>query len=123
MGPGLARQDAAGRVFGRFWNRTEPFFRSEPGPLAGYPDPLLTLVQTSASNHKKQTIRKVVAFSKQPAKADPIENTTSKTAKAPKVPQKQAPALDTGNYEVLGTSQLDYTILAGQKKETGELTF
>jgi len=42
-GPGLASQDAGGRVFGRFWNRTEPFFRSEPGPLAGYPDPLLTL--------------------------------------------------------------------------------
>jgi hypothetical protein len=42
-GPGLARQDAAGRVFGRFWNQTKPFFRSEPGPLAGYPHPLLTL--------------------------------------------------------------------------------
>jgi len=24
-------------------NQTKPFFRSEPGPLAGYPDPLLTL--------------------------------------------------------------------------------
>jgi hypothetical protein len=24
-GPGLARQDAAGQVFGRVWNRTEPF--------------------------------------------------------------------------------------------------
>jgi len=44
MGSGLARQDAACRVFGRFWYRTEPFFRSEPGPLAGYPDPLLTPV-------------------------------------------------------------------------------
>jgi len=42
-GPGLAHQDTAGRVFGRFWNRTESFFCSEPGPLAGYPDPLLTL--------------------------------------------------------------------------------
>ena len=43
-GPGLARQDSAGRVFGRFWNRTDPFLRSKPGPLAGYPDPLLTLI-------------------------------------------------------------------------------
>jgi len=43
-GPGLARQESAGRVFGRFWNRTDPFLRSKPGPLAGYPDPLLTLV-------------------------------------------------------------------------------
>jgi len=42
-GPGLDRQEAAGRVFGRFWNRNEPFFRSKPAPLAGYPDPLLTL--------------------------------------------------------------------------------
>jgi len=42
-GPGLARQESAGRVFGRFWNRTDPFLRSKPGPLAGYPDPLLTL--------------------------------------------------------------------------------
>jgi len=32
-----------GWVFGRFWNRTELFFRSGPGPLAGYTDPLLTL--------------------------------------------------------------------------------
>ena len=42
-GPGLARQESAGRVFGRFWNRTDPFLRSKPSPLAGYPDPLLTL--------------------------------------------------------------------------------
>ena len=45
-GPGLARLESAGRVFGRFWNRTDPFLRSKPGPLAGYPDPLLTLVVT-----------------------------------------------------------------------------
>jgi hypothetical protein len=42
-GPALARQESAGRVFGRFWNRTDPFLRSKPGPLASYPDPLLTL--------------------------------------------------------------------------------
>jgi len=44
-----------GRVFGRFWNRTEPFIRSKPGPLAGYPDPLLTLPQTTSSGKVKCT--------------------------------------------------------------------
>jgi len=48
-GPGLARQESAGRVFGRFWNRTDPFLRSKPGPLAGYPDPLLTLAICNAT--------------------------------------------------------------------------
>jgi len=43
-GPGLARQESAGRVYGRFWNWTDPFLRSKPGPLAGSPDPLLTLL-------------------------------------------------------------------------------
>ena len=38
------RQDRAVRFFGRVWNRTEPNRRSKPGPLAGYPDPLLTLL-------------------------------------------------------------------------------
>jgi len=42
-GPGLARQESAGRVFDRVWNRTDPFLRSKPGPLVGYADPLLTL--------------------------------------------------------------------------------
>ena len=42
-GLGLHHQEAAGRVFGWFWNGTEPFLRSNPGPLAGYPDPLPTL--------------------------------------------------------------------------------
>jgi hypothetical protein len=50
-GPGLARQESAGRVFGRFWNRTDPFLRSKPGPLAGYPDPLLTLVVGNRTMH------------------------------------------------------------------------
>jgi len=45
-GPGLACQESAGRVFGWFWNRTDPFLRSKPGLLAGYPDPLLTLVMS-----------------------------------------------------------------------------
>jgi len=43
-GQGLARQESAGRVFGRFWNRTDTFLQSKPGLLAGYPDTLLTLV-------------------------------------------------------------------------------
>ena len=42
-GPGLAGQESAGQVFGRFWNRTDRFLRSKHGPLASYPDPLLTL--------------------------------------------------------------------------------
>ena len=46
-GPGLDRQEAAGRVLGPFWNQTKPFFQSNLGPLEGYPDPLLTLVRTS----------------------------------------------------------------------------
>jgi hypothetical protein len=55
-GPGLARQHAAGWVLVRFSNRTELFFLSEPGPLAGFPDPLLTLtpgrVSTSSSLYR-----------------------------------------------------------------------
>jgi len=42
-GPGLDRQKAADRVFGRFWNGTKQFFRPKPGQLVGYPDLLLTL--------------------------------------------------------------------------------
>ena len=42
-GSGLARQESAGRVFGRVWNRTDSSLQSTPGPLAGYPYPLLTL--------------------------------------------------------------------------------
>jgi len=49
-GPGLARQEAAGRVFGRVWNRTDPFLRSKPGLVAGYPDPLLTLESMPITN-------------------------------------------------------------------------
>ena len=45
-GTGLARQEAPGRVFEQVWNRTEPFFRSKPGPLADYADLLLTLTAT-----------------------------------------------------------------------------
>jgi hypothetical protein len=41
---GLARQEAAGRVVGRFWNQIDLFFRSKLGPLAGYADALLILI-------------------------------------------------------------------------------
>ena len=43
MGLGLDHQEAAGRVVGQFWNRSKPFFRSKPEPLAAHPDPLPTL--------------------------------------------------------------------------------
>jgi hypothetical protein len=33
-GPGLARQESAGRVIGPFWNRTDPFLRFKPRPVA-----------------------------------------------------------------------------------------
>jgi len=80
-------------------------------------------VSTSASNQEKGTIRKAVAFSKQLAKADRIENTTPKTPEVLKVPQKKPPSLDTGNYEVLRRSQLDYTILPCHERDTSKYTF
>jgi len=49
-GPGFTRQDPAVRVIGRFLNRTDLFLRSKPGPLASYPDPLLTLELTYIAN-------------------------------------------------------------------------
>jgi len=61
MGPGLACQESAGRVFGRVRNRTDPFLRSKPGPLAGYPDPLLTLCQSHQSTWVFLTETTVVA--------------------------------------------------------------
>jgi len=47
--PGLDRQEAAGRVYGPFWNASAPFFQSNPGPMAGYPDLLLTPVRVSVA--------------------------------------------------------------------------
>jgi hypothetical protein len=46
-GFGLPRVSGSG--FGRVWNQTDPCLRSKPGPLAGYPDPLLTLPVSSSS--------------------------------------------------------------------------
>jgi len=45
MGPGLAYQVAVGQLFGQVLNWTDLFWDSKPGPLAGNPDPLLTLLQ------------------------------------------------------------------------------
>ena len=45
-GPGLARQESAGRFVGLFWERSDPFLRSKPEPLGGYRDQLLTLNAT-----------------------------------------------------------------------------
>jgi hypothetical protein len=48
-GQRLALEESAGRVFGRAWNRNDPFLRSKPGQLAGYLDQLLTLLQCTSS--------------------------------------------------------------------------
>ena len=42
-GPGSTSQESANWVFSLVENRTDPFSQSKPRPLAGYPDPLLTL--------------------------------------------------------------------------------
>jgi len=44
----LACEAGAGQVSGRVWNQTEPSFRSKPGPLVGYRDPLLILPISSS---------------------------------------------------------------------------
>jgi hypothetical protein len=53
-GPGLARQESAGRVFELVWNRTDIYLKSNMGPLAGYPDPLLT--QEAAKSPKTVSV-------------------------------------------------------------------
>jgi len=42
----LAHLEPPGGVFGWDWNPTDPCLQSEPGPLAGYPDLLLTGICT-----------------------------------------------------------------------------
>jgi len=44
---GLNRQEAAGRVFGRFWYQTESFVWSKAGPLVGHSELLLTPATSS----------------------------------------------------------------------------
>jgi len=46
-----ARQDAAGRVFGPVWNSADLFLQSKPRSLAGYQDPLLTLILSQSVYH------------------------------------------------------------------------
>jgi len=46
--PGLAYPESAGLDFGQVWTRTDPSLQSKPGPLGGYPDPLLP---TSIEDH------------------------------------------------------------------------
>jgi len=48
-GSGFGPQESGSQVFGRLWNQTDPFLWSKPGPLAGYPDPLLSLAQLDVS--------------------------------------------------------------------------
>jgi hypothetical protein len=44
MVPDLSRQEPPGRVFGGIRHRTKLFLRSDPGSLASYLDPVLTLL-------------------------------------------------------------------------------
>jgi len=55
-GPDLAREESAGRVYGVLWNRTDPFLRSQPGPLAGYPDPLQLLLVCTVRDIKHHDV-------------------------------------------------------------------
>jgi len=103
------------------WNRIEDVTRCED--KWAHIEEAVPAVLTSAGDQGKQTISNVVAFSKQPANTDPIVNRTSMTPLAPKVLSRKAPALDTGNYKVQGSCQLDDSTLASQERETSELTF
>jgi len=60
MGPGLARQEAVGRVFGLVLNRTEQSLQSEPDPLAVYPDSSLTLIQGISRNNDWRNFTKLL---------------------------------------------------------------
>jgi hypothetical protein len=75
-------------------------------------------VATSVSTQEKRNIKKAVTFGKTPARTT-CDSTKKKFSKPRK---KQTPALDSGDYEVLVSSQLHYTVLARQERETGELT-
>lgn len=55
-------------------------------------------------------------------KSDPIDKMTQMTPNTPEAPVHDALALDTGNYEVLCSSQCDYTIHTHQQKATCKLT-
>jgi hypothetical protein len=70
--PGLARQESAGRVFGWFWNRTNPFLLSKPGQLAGYPDWLLTLGKRQLGNGIPSLVPTAQPDSSHMQKAKPV---------------------------------------------------
>ena len=65
-GPDLADQESAAWVFGRVWDRTDSLLRSKPGPLAGYPDPLLTpapaTILASYNTNLSYVIGRVTSF-------------------------------------------------------------
>ena len=52
-GQGLDHQVSAGQVFGRVWNWTNPYVRSQPRPLAGSANPFLTLVPTTEQMNRQ----------------------------------------------------------------------
>jgi len=56
-GLGLGRQEAAGWVFGRVRNHTEPFTPAGSGPLAGYPKSLLSLSLPHVQNQCQRSVK------------------------------------------------------------------
>ena len=75
MGPGLAHQQSAGRVFGWVWNWTDQFLGPKPGPLAAYPDPLLT--PTVSEDFLWQTLVRVQADGSTSLVYDPVYDNCS----------------------------------------------
>jgi len=74
------------------------------------------------SDQEPSTSRKAAAFGPPLPMAKFIESATPQSPAALKMPPKTSPALDTGNNEFLRPSQLDYTILACEKRKSGQLT-
>lgn len=79
-------------------------------------------VTPSVRNKEMRTVRQVVTLNKQLTTVDPIENWTVKIPMALIVHRKIELALDTRPYDALGSSLLDYSILAQVEQESGELT-
>jgi len=61
-GPGLAHQESAAPDFGQVWNWTDLLSQSKPGPLAGYRDPLITLLLGNLNTGKFNVIMKPFVF-------------------------------------------------------------
>lgn len=79
-------------------------------------------VAMSATNHINQTINRLVAFSNELAQVNNMENKTSNTLWAAKVPRKKAPCLNIEDFKLFGKSTLDNTLLASQERESCKLT-